>query len=213
MFKKIFVALSNLLLVILIIIGVAIAFSMLPIKGNIKLLTVMSGSMEKAIHVGSVVVVKPFNEYKAGEVVNFVSHDAKKEDDTTTHRIYEIKHIDNVTLYITKGDANGSPDMRPVDRGMIKGKVILTVPYIGYVLGYIKTLPGLVLIIIVPAAIIIYEESKKIHRETKEILKKRREAKEAKNSGLNKDSSVSKKSLAKEQEDSKEKGGASDKIS
>ncbi len=214
MLKKLFVALSNLFLIIMMIFGIAIVFSMLPMKGNIKLLTVMSGSMEKAIHVGSVVVVKPFDEYRVGEVINFISHDAEKESDTTTHRIFEIKVADGVTSYITKGDANDSPDMRIVDRPMIKGRVIFTVPYIGYALGYIKTLPGLILVIVIPAVIIIYEESRKIHRETKEIINRRREAKESKNKDLNNDSADPKKLLKKEQDTSKKKkGGANDKIS
>jgi len=164
----------NAILVVLLLVGFSVAFTMLPIKNNIKLLTVMSGSMEPTIGVGSVVVVRPSQEYKVGDVITYISHGAKDSNDTTTHRIYEIKQQDGVKTYITKGDFNETPDMRPVDKEKISGKVVLKVPYIGYLLGYIKTLPGLVLLIIVPATIIIYEEVRKLKAEAKKIIERRR---------------------------------------
>ncbi len=48
-----------------------VVVSMFPIPGNYKLLIVQSGSMEPNIHTGSVVVVKPAENYKAGDVITF----------------------------------------------------------------------------------------------------------------------------------------------
>ena len=170
--RKIRQTLLNILLVIIMIIGVFVAFSMLPIKGNYKLFTVMSGSMEPNVHVGSVAVVKPISHYQVGDVITF---QGAGKADKTTHRIYSIANSGNQSIYTTKGDANDSPDGTPVYENQIIGKEFVSVPLLGYVLKYIKTPVGLVLIIIIPAAIIVYEEIRKIINETKTIIKNRRQ--------------------------------------
>lgn len=178
--KKILTVLLNVLLVFLLVIGSVIAFSMLPLRGNVKILAVTSGSMEKAIHVGSVVIIRPSSSYQVGDIINFVTPDGKSDKDTTTHRIYQISNEGGSDTYTTKGDANSSPDMRTISGQAIKGRVIFTLPWVGYGLGYIKTLPGLILIIIIPAIAIVTEEILNIRREAKVILAKRRDKKETK---------------------------------
>ncbi len=181
--RKIRQLLLNILLVTIVLVGAIVAFSMLPIEGNYKLFTVMSGSMEPNLHVGSVVAVKPISEYKVGDVITFQGSGTA---DKTTHRIYEIDESTSRKIYTTKGDANDSPDGTPVYEDQIVGKEYISLPFLGYVLNYIKTPVGLVLIIVIPAAIIVYEEIKKIISETKNIVKnrrqKRKKAKDDKNS-------------------------------
>ena len=171
--KSILTIVGNAVLVFLIIIGALIAFSMLPIKNNYQVLTVMSGSMKPTIPVGSVIVIKPVAEYKVDNIVTFKTPGSTKKKDFTTHRIKEIKGENGVVTYVTRGDANEDSDREYIEKDSILGKELFAVSLIGYLIGYIKTLPGLVLIIIVPAAIIIYEEVRKIHREAKDILAKR----------------------------------------
>lgn len=175
--KKFLTIFLNTLLIFLLLAGAIIAFSMLPLRGNVKILAVTSGSMEKAIHVGSVVIVRPSSSYQVGDIINFVTPDAKSDKDTTTHRIYQIGNEGGSATYTTKGDANSSPDMRTINEQAIKGKVIFTLPWVGYGLGYIKTLPGLILIIIVPAVVIVVEEVINIKKEARKILAKRRDEK------------------------------------
>lgn len=181
--RKVRQILLNILLLIILIIGLFIAFSLLPIKGNYKLFTVMSGSMEPNVHVGSVAVVKPVTSYKVGDVITFQGVGSA---DKTTHRIYSIDETTGQKVYTTKGDANDGPDGTPVYENQIIGKEYVSVPLLGYVLNYIKTPVGLVLIIIIPAAIIIYEEIRKIIKETKNVIAQRRQqrkkAKDDKNS-------------------------------
>ena len=149
---------------ILMIAGLLI-ISVFPITGNIKFLVVQSGSMAPAIKIGSVVMIKPIKEYEIGDVITF--GETIKGQESTTHRIYDIKVIEERLVYITKGDANNTPDTRGIKKSEIIGKVFLNIPYLGYVVDFAKKPLGFALIIIVPAAVIIGDEIKKICGEAK----------------------------------------------
>jgi len=147
---------------------VLVVVSILPIPGNYKLLIVESGSMEPAIKTGSVVVVKPADSYKAGDVITF--NDGGK-DKTTTHRIADLEVITGKTYYITKGDANNAEDSNKVPETKVVGKVLTSIPYAGYLLAAAKKPIGFVLLVIVPCAMIIFEELGKIWKEVKKKKK------------------------------------------
>jgi signal peptidase len=157
--------------------GIVILFALfalsskLPIPGNYKLFTVMSGSMEPTIKTGSLVVVKPAKEYKVNDIITFKNQSDPKS--TTTHRLIETKTMDNSTYGITKGDANNGPDAEKVYQDMIIGKVRFSIPYLGYPIHFSKTLPGLIIFIIIPATIIIYDEILKIKEEIKNRRRKK----------------------------------------
>ncbi len=175
--KKYFSIIVNTLLVILILIGFILLFSVLPIKNNIKILSVISGSMEPTIKTGSVILIKPVAEYQVDDIITFMTPNAKKKDDYTTHRIHTINNSTGPEIFVTKGDANDLPDSQTITKDKILGKYYGNIPYLGYLISYIKTLPGLLCIIILPALIIIIEEAKNIHKETKQIIKNKREKK------------------------------------
>jgi len=103
-------------------VAVMLAASMLPVPGNYRVLSVLSGSMEPAIHTGSVVIVAPAADYKIGEVITF--GEISKTKTPTTHRISDMKIVDGKPVYITKGDANNAPDNKEVAFGEVKGKVL-----------------------------------------------------------------------------------------
>jgi len=149
---------------IIIIVGLLI-ISVFPITGNIKFMVVQSGSMEPAIKMGSIVMVKPVKDYKIGDVISF--GEVTKTKSPTTHRIYDIKVVEGEVSYITKGDANNAPDMREISRREIVGKVLFSVPYVGYAVDFAKRPLGFALIILIPAAVIIGDEVKKIYGEVK----------------------------------------------
>lgn len=184
-YKTILTVIGNAVLIFLIIIGVSIAFSMLPIKNNYQVLTVMSGSMKPNIPVGSVIVIKPQTTYIPGDVITFKTPASTKKNDYTTHRIVEVSNSDGVITFVTKGDANEDSDREYIEKENIIGKELFAISLVGYLIGYIKTLPGLVLIIIIPAVIIVYEEVRKIHREAKGILERRKSVKKGKVAGMN----------------------------
>lgn len=130
-------------------------------------MTVISGSMAPQIKMGSTVMVKPMQDYKIGDVITFGP--VSKTKSPTTHRIYDIKVTEGEPRYITKGDVNNAPDSREITKKDILGKVLFSVPYVGYAVDFAKKPIGFALIIIVPAALIIFDEIKKIWKEAVKI--------------------------------------------
>jgi signal peptidase len=128
-------------------------------------MVVQSGSMAPAIKMGSLVIVKPANDYKIGEVITFGPYSKTKAP--TTHRIYDIKVVNGQPVYITKGDANNAPDTREITKRDVVGKVLFSIPYLGYAVAFAKKPLGFALIVIVPAVIIIVDEIKNIYKELK----------------------------------------------
>jgi len=132
-------------------------------------MTVLSGSMEPTIKTGAVVVVKPEADYKIGDIITFGLN--TKTQTPITHRIHDIKVVGGNAVYITKGDANNAPDVKEIQKSDIIGKVLFSIPYLGYLVNFIKRPIGFMLIIIVPAGIVIYDEIRKIYAEVKKRKK------------------------------------------
>lgn len=153
------------------VIALLLIFSIFPITGNFKVLVVQSGSMEPAIHMGAVVMVKPMAEYRIGDIITFGQ--ITKTKAPTTHRINDIKVVDSQPIYITKGDANNAPDVKEIKKSEIIGKVLFSVPYAGYAVAAAKKPFGFMLIIVVPAIIVIYDEILKIRAEIKRVKAKK----------------------------------------
>lgn len=162
---KIFKYIYYVVLAFIVAIALLLIVSVFPITGNYKVMTVISGSMEPSIKMGSVVVVKPVSDYKIGDVITFGPYSRTKAP--TTHRIYDIKVVDSQPVYITKGDANNAPDAREIKKSDIVGKVLFSVPFAGYAVEFVKKPLGFALIIIIPAAVIIIDEVKKIYKEVR----------------------------------------------
>jgi len=162
---KIFQIIYYIFIAFIVAVALLLIVSILPITGNYKVMTVISGSMAPAIKMGSVVIVKPAADYKIGDVITFGPYSKTKAP--TSHRIYDIKVVDGQPVYITKGDVNNAPDAREIQKRDVLGKVLFSVPYIGFAVDFAKKPMGFALIIVVPAAIIIYDEIKKIIQELK----------------------------------------------
>ncbi len=180
--KKFLNVFLNTILFLLIALGILVAFSALPITDKYNIYTVQSGSMEPTIKTGSLIFTRDTNDYQVGDIVTRKSQDGET---TVTHRIIRVEDEDS-PVYITKGDANSDEDSEPVRESEIIGEVFFKIPYLGYPVSFAKTTPGLILIIIIPAVIIIYDELQKIQKEiAKKIdyrkrMKKRKENKQEK---------------------------------
>ena len=153
-----FKAISYIFYTIIAIIAILLIVPLLPIPGNYQILSVLSGSMEPAIHTGSIVVIKPVENYKIGDIITF----GKTEKTPTTHRIYDIKVNAGNPIYTTKGDANNAPDSREIPNSEVIGKILFSVPYAGFAIATAKKPWGFIFIIIIPTLIIISGEIKKI---------------------------------------------------
>ena len=144
-------------LVVLGLLAVTIGPRFLPYQA----LIVRSGSMSPAIPTGSIVFYKKVNasEVKVGDVIVFDKPGATGEK--VTHRVYQIKTGPTGRYYITKGDANGTPDdwqVPAVGTGWVS---VFHVPSVGYALVYLQSTLARLLLLVIPAillgAITLYE--------------------------------------------------------
>lgn len=151
-----------LLTLVLIILAVFFLLSQLNLPGNYHVFLVQSGSMSPALKTGDVVIIKPVSLYKVNDIITFNS----QQNFTVTHRIAQV----NNDSFITKGDANPVADQNTVYTSDILGKVFFTIPKIGYFIMFVKSLPGLIILIIIPSTLIIYQEFLEIKKNLKKNL-------------------------------------------
>ena len=165
-FKKIT---SKILTGLLIALAVVLVVPMLPIPGNFSIRVVQSGSMEPTIKTGSVVLIKPLSNYKVGDIITFEGNfkDAKGKKIPTTHRIVDAKVDVGAVSYQTKGDANDDADRNLVLANKVIGRVLVSVPYAGYLVAGAQTGYGLLAIVVIPAVLIIFDQVGKIVKEIK----------------------------------------------
>jgi|GEM_PF-810138 len=155
-----------------------------------KIYVVTSGSMEPALKVGSLTFVVPSEQYFSNDIVTFIKNGDKKN--SVTHRIIAKKYESNKTIFYTSGDANKTLDQGAIEEQDIIGKVLFSVPYVGYFVNFVKNPKGFILFVIVPITIIIYEELKSLKNETSTIIKKIKKKKNEEAVFLNKSSGVNK---------------------
>ncbi|MBR4706586.1 MAG: class B sortase [Pseudobutyrivibrio sp.] len=116
--------------------------SVLPKLFGLQGYEVISGSMEPAIPVGSIVYVKDagFEELSVGDVVAFEAGAS-----VVTHRIVEINQSDK--LLRTQGDANSAMDFMPVAYVNVIGKVVFHFPLYGYVAAWVSEVIGKIVLV------------------------------------------------------------------
>ncbi len=103
---------------------------------------VLSGSMEPAYHVGSLIYVRdvPPEEIEVGDPITFVLNEDLV---VATHRVVEVD-AENRRFY-TKGDANSAVDGAPVLYENLLGKPVFTIPQLGYVSSWLSKKRGMIL--------------------------------------------------------------------
>lgn len=124
-----------------------LAGNSVPMPFGVGAALVLSGSMEPELSVGDLLIVGECDEYRVDDVV--VYQDGGM---AITHRIVSITD-DEV---VTRGDANNTDD-DPIKYEQIKGKVVLAIPLVGYVVNVIKTPAGILCILAL--AIFLLERS------------------------------------------------------
>lgn len=144
-------------LIVLGLVAITIGPRFLPYQA----LIVRSGSMSPTIPTGSIVFYTKIasTKVKVGDIIVF----SKPGDPTerVTHRVYQIGHSATGEYFVTKGDANGTPDdwrVPAVGTGWIAR---FHVPTIGYALVYLQSTLARLLLLVIPAillgAITLYE--------------------------------------------------------
>jgi len=91
------------------------------------------------------VLNRSMKSYGIGDIITY-----KHGDIYITHRVVDITDKG----YITQGDANNTEDTEAVKAEDIVGKVVLVIPKIGAVIGFIRTPLGMMLLLFICVAMI-----------------------------------------------------------
>ena len=92
-------------------------------------LVIATESMTGELNKGDVTVYVRYDDQtiEEGQILVF-----RKGDATVVHRVIRIEHINGVTRYYTKGDANDDADLGYVTESDIIGLASMKIPYLGY---------------------------------------------------------------------------------
>lgn len=151
---------------------------------GVQPLYVMSGSMEPAFHVGSLIFVQK-TEPEDIEVGDPITYTINEDGDYSTHRVIQIETRETGTRFVlddngenvldaagdpiieeypldetcyyfhTKGDANEAPDGAPVYYKNVVGVPKVTIPYLGYLAQWLQTARGRIMGTTIALVIII----------------------------------------------------------
>lgn len=116
--------------------------------------SVLSGSMEPTLPVGSIVflVKTDGNQLKVGDIITF--NHPLHPNQLVTHRIYQVKQGPNGPAFVTKGDANNTPDSWVVNGSGTGWHEVFSIPYLGYILGAMSSPLAQLFILGIPAIIL-----------------------------------------------------------
>lgn len=131
----------------------------------LSLYTIVSPSMVPTINVYDVIVNKKVThpeDIKEGDIITFISTSNISKGMTITHRVVKIEENNGVYEFTTRGDNNPVTDSGKVKIENVLGKVILKIPQLGRVQYFLATKGGWLIAVILPAALIIINDIKKI---------------------------------------------------
>lgn len=125
---------------IVISLAVVIAVALLGVRiFGFTPFAILSGSMTPTYYTGDMVYVKKCNPLliKKGDVITFV---ADENLTLVTHRVIGIDVKERMLQ--TKGDANDSPDPKPVLMANVVGTVRFSIPKLGYLANFLSATSG-----------------------------------------------------------------------
>ena len=139
MLKKIWSAITTIVLILVALLALLLVGARLF---GLQIYVVLSGSMEPHYHVGSIIYVKdvPPESLQVGDDISFLI----SENTVATHRIVEILPDETGSAglrFRTQGTANTTTDA-PVHQSKVLGKVVGTIPLLGYLFDFVKHPPG-----------------------------------------------------------------------
>ncbi len=148
---------ANILSTLAVILALALVLLLVaPRVFGVHVFTVLSGSMEPAYPVGSMIYVKSVDPFqlKDGDVISFLLD----ENTIATHRITGIvpdEEDESVIRFRTKGDANDAEDGSLVHCRNVVGTPIFTIPKLGYFADYIQHPPGMYIAVSAAAIVLL----------------------------------------------------------
>lgn len=126
--------------VLIVLVIIMCSLLVLPGMFGYHMFHVISGSMEPAVKVGSLLYVheEPAEEIEEDDIIAFYS--SLEDGGIITHRVVANNVVSGT--FKTKGDANDKEDPTPIAYENYIGKVTLTVPYMGKLLTLMTSFYG-----------------------------------------------------------------------
>lgn len=157
--KKFLSILANLVLGICVLL--LLATFLAPSLFGFAFEPILGGSMEPAIKTGAMIAIGKVapEEVQVGDIIGFR---VEGMDTPVCHRVIEIVETEEGIGFLTKGDANESPDTWVVKPENLIGRVVFHLSWLGYIAKFIKEPYGFGLLIGLPAVIIIALEIKNL---------------------------------------------------
>lgn len=129
---------STLGTVFLIVLVAVLAPAVIPRAFGFQVYEVISGSMAPDIPTGSLVYVQRAEpeQIQEGDVIAFDGGGGA----LITHRVVENRTL--MGEFVTKGDANDRQDPNPAPYDQLKGKVVGSIPWLGWIAGLLSRATG-----------------------------------------------------------------------
>jgi signal peptidase len=158
---------------LLVVVAPFVVFAVPQVAGASQSYVVVSSSMAPAIGAGDVVIVEdvPASEIDPGDVITFERQAGGGErsgPDRVTHRVVDVTERDGRHYFETKGDANEDPDPQLVPPEDVTGRVMFSIPLVGWVITYAGTTAGTVALVVVPGGLLALSEAWTLYRGTRE---------------------------------------------
>lgn len=150
------------LLVLVAVVAPFVVYAVPQVVGATQSYVVLSSSMSPSIHAGDIVVVDSVDPatIEEGDVITY-----ERNDELVTHRVIEVTTENGERAFRTQGDANEDPDPTPVPASAVVGTVLFHVPLVGHVIAFGQTALGTVLLVIVPAVLLIVNETYALYQD------------------------------------------------
>lgn len=155
-FSKIIYWLISLFIISLVLLLVSTFIAIKQMGLDMRAVT--SSSMTPSIPIGALVVIQPVNieTILPGEIITFQSPEVPNA--VVTHRVREVTVRGGNRVFRTQGDANDDPDLELVPASSVLGRVVINLPFLGYLSQFIRSRRGWFLIVIIPAMTLIIIE-------------------------------------------------------
>lgn len=155
------------------ILALAIGLVVVPRLANWTVLVVLSGSMEPTMPTGGLALVEPVDtaSIRPGDIVTFPV--PNRPGTLVSHRVTAIEQDAGGSVLLTKGDANEDADGWRIPVSSVKGKVNMTLPYLGHASQLLRTQAGFLVLLVVPGALIILGEVAAMARELRKMRRDR----------------------------------------
>jgi signal peptidase len=130
-----------------------VAAATLPVLFGYHSFIIYGGSMAPALRAGDVALTKPVaaEDVRVGDIIATRSN---SQASPVLHRVTAIEEEDGQRQFIIKGDRNDSADPEPVFLLGSGDRVVHRVPLAGYLIHFVRTLPGRLLFLILPSLLL-----------------------------------------------------------